>query len=835
MSEIIDRRISFNAGEMSPWLDPRIDLDKYQMGCRQMENLRGSIYGGAVKRNGTTYIGAAKTASTAVRLIPWLGGDGTDYVLEFSNLKLRVWNATTKALVTSTPLPEVTQIYTVADVANSLDQKTFILRGAADATVGFWLDTNGAGTAPAEALACATQVKITLATADTDASVATKVAAVIEAHADFTATASANEIIVTAVATGLRTNASASTSGFTVNPIQKGVTTGATVELTTVYTAAQLEQIQHVQQNDVMYLTHPDHRPQVLLRATDWQIGDANFEWPATLGPNISSTTITPVIAAGVPIPTPAVYSPSVAYTTGQTVSYKGSIYARTSAYSGRIKNVDPLGDAGLLFNQEAWRYWTFIGAIPTPAADGFIYNGQSIGLLASGPLFQAGHVGSTWVINHNKEFADTALGVGPYYNLGPYTSAATYVLGPFTISTKVLWALGTGGGATIRIERSTDMVTWETYTGISIYYANSQQIITGTVEEPQFFRIVLISSTIEFNLLVEISPDSATHSGMVTITAVTDSKNATATVTRPLYRPLATTLWEEPAFSAVRGYPRAVTLHDGRLWFGGTIHRPTSVWGSTVDAYWDYRLGPEDDRALQYTLAVDESSTVQWLVSQDLLVIGTSSSEWALGQRPGDDAIRLRRNTSFGSIDAQARAISDSVVFIQKSGRKLREFAWSFERDGYLANDLSMLAEHLGDAGMRQIAIQRNPEAVVWIITERGDLLAMTYERSQNVSGWSRMTTAGTFESIAILPGDGEEDIIWLCVVREIDGSTVRYIERVAPDQLRALKAGEVSDLTFSDCAIVVEPAGSATGMRCRLGTSAHKSCDRLAGRCTR
>jgi hypothetical protein len=262
-----------------------------------------------------------------------------------------------------------------------------------------------------------------------------------------------------------------------------------------------------------------------------------------------------------------------------------------------------------------------------------------------------------------------------------------------------------------------------------------------------------------------------------------------------------------------VRGYPRAVTLHNGRLWFGGTEHRPTSVWGSTVDAYWDFRLGAEDDRALSYTLATDESSRVEWMVSQDLLVIGTSNSEWVLGQRPGDDEIRLRRNTSFGSAAVQARAISDSVVFIQKSRRKLREFAWSFERDGYLANDLSMLAEHLGDAGMRQIAIQRNPEAVVWIITTRGDLLALTYERAQNVAGWARMTTAGTFESIAILPGDGEEDVIWLCVAREIDGSTVRYIERVAPDQLRALKDGEVADLTFSDCAIVVEPAGSGTG----------------------
>ena len=76
-----------------------------------------------------------------------------------------------------------------------------------------------------------------------------------------------------------------------------------------------------------------------------------------------------------------------------------------------------------------------------------------------------------------------------------------------------------------------------------------------------------------------------------------------------------------------------------------------------------------------------------------------------------------------------------------------------------------------------------------MWIITTRGDLLALTYERGQNVAGWARMVTAGTFESIAILPAENEEDVVWLCVVREIDGSTVRYIERIAPDSNKELR----------------------------------------------
>jgi hypothetical protein len=782
MSEIIDRRISFNAGEMSPWLDPRIDLDKYQMGCRQMENMRGSIYGGAIKRAGTQYIGAALTAATAVRLIPWLGGDGTDYVLEFTDLKLRVWDAFTLELLESAP-----------DVP---------------------------------------------------------------------------------------------------------------LEIVTVFTAAQLEEIQYGQQNDVMYFTHPSHTPQVLVNAAEgWQLGQARFDRPATLGPNTSRIRIVPllnvyvdtwssavaylagnhvlsggvvyrcilastnhvppnatywrvttwsngkvyqaadvllysgsyyqVIAAhtaatgaepgttagearyvkgtrkdepGIGSTTPNAYVSSTKYVTGQLVIYLGSIYVRTSYQSGQISGYAPDSARGE-------DYWDTVSSPPVSnAADEPVGQGETITLEATAGLFDAGHLGTTWVIAHQRENPKTTLKLFPMPAAGT-VSDPVYVLGAFSIS---LTQRVTDPGIDLElvIEQSTDLAIWETYTGISANSSNAQQIIAGSFEEPIYLRIkVLKIAGINDEYTVEITPDSATQYGLATITAVNSSTSAVATLTQPLYRPWATSRWEEPAFSAFRGFPRAVTLHLGRLWFGGTEYRPTSVWGSTVDAYWDFRLGAADDRALSYTLATDESSRVEWMVSQDMLVIGTSSSEWVIGQRPGDDEVRLRRNTSFGSAAVQARAVSDSVVFIQKSRRKLREFAWSFERDGYLANDLSMLAEHLGDAGMRQIGIQRNPEAVVWIITTRGDLLALTYERAQNVAGWARMTTAGTFESIAILPGDGEEDIIWLCVVREIDGSTVRYIERVAPDQLRALKDGEVSDLTFSDCAITVEPEGSATG----------------------
>ena len=60
-----------------------------------------------------------------------------------------------------------------------------------------------------------------------------------------------------------------------------------------------------------------------------------------------------------------------------------------------------------------------------------------------------------------------------------------------------------------------------------------------------------------------------------------------------------------------------------------------------------------------------------------------------------------------------------------------------------------------------------------------------MTYKREEQVIGWSRQIIGGAFstgdavvESIATIPGDLDEDQIWVVVKRTIGGATKRYIE---------------------------------------------------------
>ena len=41
-------------------------------------------------------------------------------------------------------------------------------------------------------------------------------------------------------------------------------------------------------------------------------------------------------------------------------------------------------------------------------------------------------------------------------------------------------------------------------------------------------------------------------------------------------------------------GYPRTVTFHQGRLYFGGSKSRPSTIWGSKVGLF--FALKPVED-----------------------------------------------------------------------------------------------------------------------------------------------------------------------------------------------------------------------------------------------
>lgn len=240
---------SLNAGELSPLLDMRLDQQKYQMGCRTMENFYPLIYGGAERRPGTYFVGEAKDSSVKCRMIDFVYSVSQAYILELGNQYIRVYAnlgrftgvllASTSAWVTGTAYRAGDQVKTTtADTVYSCLIAHTADDGGTDATGG---DPNSDGNA--------TQWLNTL------------------------------------------TTSGAQTSDL--YPIY---------ELPSPFLTADLFELKFEQSADVMYITHPDYEPRKLsrLNATTFVLAELDFQTgPFQLVNSVTTALITPSATTG--------------------------------------------------------------------------------------------------------------------------------------------------------------------------------------------------------------------------------------------------------------------------------------------------------------------------------------------------------------------------------------------------------------------------------------------------------------------------------------------------------------------------------------------------------
>ena len=116
------------------------------------------------------------------------------------------------------------------------------------------------------------------------------------------------------------------------------------------------------------------------------------------------------------------------------------------------------------------------------------------------------------------------------------------------------------------------------------------------------------------------------------------------------------------------------------------------------------------------------------------------------------------------GSADIQAELSNDVVVYAQSDKRKLRALYYNREEDIYKSSNLNFANDEILDSGIKEMFIQKQPYQIIWCILENGDMASLTYERDEEVTGWSVFKTDGEFISGCSVPGDSE-DFVWVCV----------------------------------------------------------------------
>jgi len=270
--------------------------------------------------------------------------------------------------------------------------------------------------------------------------------------------------------------------------------------------------------------------------------------------------------------------------------------------------------------------------------------------------------------------------------------------------------------------------------------------------------------------------------------------------------------------WSAGKGYPTSVSFHEGRLYFGGSKSRPSTIWGSKIGLFFDFVPTESlDDDAVEATLDTNELNVITDIISGRDFQVFTTGGEFYIPQAGTDPITPLTftfKNVSRNGIKPGTRvqSVESGSIYIQRQGKSLNEFIFSDTQLTYITQRISLLSGHLLK-GPQRVALRRassteEADLLLMTNTDDGSIAAFSIMRSQQVTSPSEFTTDGLFIDVGI-----DVNAIYVVTQRVFNSTTQFFIELFSYEY-------------FTDCAFVGGAAASATSLP-HLGKSLNVICD--------
>ena len=831
---------NFNGGLMTPKMGGRFDLDKLRSGCIELKNMLVSPYGGVFKRPGTQFVEKLnRSLSTQTRLLS-LRVTGLDiydttrtvtetvvFVLDAASMKpiqfgdvmLQAWSSSTKYIngdivgIYNAGTDKTTVYYCIEDHTSgaSFDSTKWSNREVKD---GDWIalivDLNIP--VPSEWFNYGMDKLRTIQVNDL----------VFFAHPE------SKPYRLVARDGQFDTVGSTSRFKYRIEPVPFDFAPALDVNETLTNVQVQYDysswatSVSYAVGDRVigtdgkLYTCYSAHTS----GSTTAPITGANYltRWnPGTSSANVSA------------------WATATSYVVGNYVKYQNVIYQCIANHTSSTPTKGPYGWIGgnRPGTSQLWAsFWKISSGV-------FDLSDVAFKLVSTEDLFvQYVEEQTTWRLQFGVEqyFRELII-TGTAADLGPTESI--FVQNAFTVSTN--WNAGAAPISTLVLDESSDGIVWRELRRWEILDVNEGNISytgdggsTGT-----YYRLSgYITSGGGTAKRIRIEPATALLTFPFTINTYTNAKSVKGEFIIPGNQlppinviGVATGGFRKPAFSPLQGYPSAIAFHDSRIWFGGTRGQPARIWASQVDDFYNFLTGTNDTDALDVTLAATRRNEIKWMQSfSRVLVVGTNLQEWTIDGGDEETTIkpssfRARLRTNYGSGDVAPVIIDEALLWAPNCGKKLLEFAYNFQLDGYTAPDLSVfLGPRLGI--VKRMAFMRNPFPCLWVVNEDGELFSFFYDREQQLTSWSIHTTGedggDTFEDVVTT--DEVSNQVWFIVRRSLGNSQNDiYVEKMDVNINTALASDENHDtgaaMSFSpvhlDCSVSIDPGQSGTSTR--------------------
>ena len=590
-------------------------------------------------------------------------------------------------------------------------------------------------------------------------------------------------------------------------------------DIASPYLEAELFQIQIKQSADVMWIIHPNHAPRKLSRvsATEFTLDKIPFlNGPFIERNDLENNDDVTIAVTGYTIDTVTDGAKDTAKITIEHATDISSQFIANQRFYITGATADTIDGAYTVHDTTATDYTGTTLTVYTneiissdPAVNGEVMvDDATVTLTTSSATFatgDSGHIDSLWKLTHKRKKVVTK------------GEAVTDGIIGEPIDVKGGWTFTTNGNwdATVEIQRLEDGENWETFRSYVSTISDdkgSRNVQKSDVEKVDGVQYRMFVT--EYNsgtLTADFVVDDSTQDSIFKITATASTTSATATAILAAPENTVTKRWYEGSWSNVRGWPTTLTFFEERAVYAFTDSDQQNVWISKTNDFEGFDAGVDDNDA--FTLTLPTANRGRWLGSIESLVAGTAGDEWRIRSTSFDQALTptnfsIKQQTTYGSNDIQAAEVNDVIIFIDFVGRKIREHTWSDPKQKNVSPDLTALAEDITSGGITSLAVQKNPDSIVWFtIANSPYLISMTYEREQNVVAFAEHPLGGNgiVESVSVTPGESE-DVVTLIVRRVINGSITRHIEQMQPRDW-----GDDTDIFFVDDGII-DTSGSTT-----------------------
>jgi hypothetical protein len=255
---------------------------------------------------------------------------------------------------------------------------------------------------------------------------------------------------------------------------------------------------------------------------------------------------------------------------------------------------------------------------------------------------------------------------------------------------------------------------------------------------------------------------------------------------------------------STTGNYPGRVGFWEQRLWAGGTNNLPNGLFASRSSDFENFDVARplRENDAIAMAISTGKVDAIEALVPLGQLVVPTSDNIIVLNG-PNDGILTPNPPPGAtvdikGGISRPSPVVTHDAAFYQpRVENGVRSIGYQFEANGFRSNNVNIFCPHLfKDRRIVAWAYASEPYSVIYCVMDDGDMLAFTWEKEQDIWGWTEIDVNGFVEDVIAIP-EGNEDRVYIIVRRTINGSERRFVERFG-----TAKWTNYAKAYFLDCA---------------------------------